>query len=65
MEISVLTVAVATSLFWVFNYSVNQVTPVIIGSVIDVYGLLFIVVVNNLLAMFLISCALPETKVTN
>ena len=64
VEISGLTVAIATSIFWFFNYMVNQVVPVIIGSVIEVYGFLFIVVVVNFLAIGLIGCALPETKVT-
>lgn len=58
-----LTVALATGWFWLLNVIVNQVTPLIIGSSLQLHGFFYIITGINFTSFFIVLFTLPETKV--
>ena len=57
--------SIATGTFFLLLTVVNQVTPIIIGSPLKLHGFFYIVTGCNILALFVVLFALPETKVWN
>ncbi len=59
-----ITSAIANCAYWVVLTLSNQVTPLILGSPLGLFGFLYIVTGVNVFAFFLVLLALPETKVS-
>lgn len=58
-----LTVGLTAGIFWMFNFSINQITPFIICS-LQLHGFFYFLVGNCVLMFFFVLFALPETKVS-
>lgn len=55
----------STCSYWVFTCLVNQSTPLILGSPLELHGFFFIIAGINLFAVVFVTFTLPETKVEN
>ncbi len=58
-----ITTAVGGAMYWVVLTLSNQVTPLILGSSLGLFGLFYIIMGVDVFAFFLVLLALPETKV--
>ena len=58
-----MTSAISATSFGIFGSISNQLTPIIIGSPLQIHGFLYLIAGENLLAILFVLFALPETKV--
>ena len=49
--------------YWIFIFLFSQVTPLIIGSPMQVHGFFYLLTAVNLFAVIFTLLSLPETKV--
>ena len=54
----------SSALYYFFSFVMNQLTPLIVGSSLQLHGFFYIVSGFNLFGLFLILFFLPETKVS-
>ena len=57
------TVAISAATFWFSSFVVNQLTPLIVGSSLQLHGYFYIIVGLYMSAFLVIFFLLPETKV--
>ena len=53
------------SLYWMFAFISNFITPKLLGPPLHIHGYLYLMAVTNLLGLLFVVIAIPETKVGN